>query len=241
MPFANGCPGQPAGEVVSVNLYHVYIRRGLGAEGTGRASVQPRNAHERLVPGQCYTGRLAPRLTSGDLTCNRCTNVVLWRGRQTWNGRPAGPCTSTDRVLWSAARLALPNTSVASAIENTNHGANVLGCDAWGHKRRWPRTKRIHCESPTFHGRMQDFWEVGGGGKGVARGVSRLPGPPPPPQKIIHRPNWVKPRGERFGGQSTVVGTPPRTPLTQLCLHPWGGVQLRSTRQKKVVQLWAQC
>ena len=38
--------------------------------------------------------------------------------------------------------------------------------------------------------------EAGGGGvsSGVARGVSRLPG----------RPNWVKPRGERFGGQSTV-------------------------------------
>ena len=50
--------------------------------------------------------------------------------------------------------------------------------------------------------------------KGVARGVSRLPGtlPPPPPKKKIiglHRPNWVKPRGERFGGQSTVVGPPP--------------------------------
>ena len=60
--------------------------------------------------------------------------------------------------------------------------------------------------------------------KGVARGVSRLPGPPPPPQKIIHRPNWVKPRGERFGGQSTVVGPPPPLepppPLTQFCLHP---------------------
>ena len=45
--------------------------------------------------------------------------------------------------------------------------------------------------------------------KGVARGVSRLPGTPPPKKKIIHRPNWVKPRGERFGGQLTVVGNPP--------------------------------
>ena len=39
--------------------------------------------------------------------------------------------------------------------------------------------------------------------------------PPPQKKKIIHRPNWVKPRGERFGGQST--GWKP--PLTQFCLH----------------------
>ena len=51
--------------------------------------------------------------------------------------------------------------------------------------------------------------------KGVARGVSRLPGTPPPPHthtNYTSRPNWVKPRGERFGGQSTVVGPPPPPP-----------------------------